>query len=111
MTNEEEIMQKENKHDISIALIQKDIGYIKDSVLKMETTIGVFDKIFARKDELKEISDSINGIRKDIKTDLDKKVDKEEFAPIKATLTRINWLVISGVVIALLALIIKSGGN
>mgnify|MGYP001596939778 CR=1 FL=1 len=105
--DEKEIVKKEQSHEISIALIQRDIEYIKGSMNKIETNIILFDRNFAHKDELKYIEESINTIHQEIKDALDKKVDHSDFDPIKKTLSRINWLIISAIVVALLNLIAK----
>lgn len=117
--------------DVAIALIQKDIGYMKESMTRIETTLAIFDRNFARKDELikieKYIQDNERSIQKsvdemeknmakgfdkverDFKIGLDSKVDNKDFDPIKKTLSRINWMLISAVVIGLLGLLIKAG--
>jgi len=127
--NEETTQQ--NKDVVAIALIQKDIGYIKESMTKIETTLAVFDRNFARKEEMskleKTLEDNERGIRKMVEQmdremkkgfdDMEKqltislkeKVDSRDFDPIKKTLSRINWIMIAGVVTALLSLIIQSG--
>lgn len=100
--------ERTNKdHDIAIALIQKDIEYIKNTTSKIELTLAVFEKNFAKKDELKEIEKLMLGLKKDFISELSTKVNQSEFDPIKKTLNRINWIMISGVVVALLNLIIK----
>lgn len=103
---EKELEKKEQSHDVSIAIIQNDIGHIRTSISDIKTTLGVFDKIFARKDELKDIERNVEDIHKEIKAELSKKVDHSDFDPIKKTLTQINWLLISAVVVALLSALI-----
>lgn len=98
---------KEQGHEVSIALIQRDITYIRESLTKIDTTLAVFDRNFARKEELKVIEKQIGDIHVDLKNELKNKVDSKDFDPIKKTLSRINWIMISGVIIALLTLIIK----
>lgn len=122
---------QQNKDAVAIALIQKDIGYIKESMTKIETTLAVFDRNFARKEEMsklekaldesernitrtiesmdREMKKGIVDIERQLKEELGKKVDNKEFDPIKKTLSRINWLMIAGVITALLSLIIQSG--
>ena len=99
--------KQEQSHDVSIALIQKDIGYIREAITKIDTTLAVYDRNFARKDELKEIEKGIEKLHIDIKVELAKKVNHDDFDPIKKTLSRINWMVISAVVVGLLALVLK----
>ena len=102
-------MKTEQRHDVSIALIQKDVEYIKNSLTKIDTTLAIFDRNFARKEELVAIEKLIENLHKNVQADLATKVDRTDFDPIKKTLMRINWMVISAVVIGLLALIIKAG--
>ena len=102
-----EVVKKEQSHDVSIALIQRDITYIRESLTKIDTTLSIFDRNFARKEELKAIEKSILEIHTDLKKELGKKVDHMDFDPIKKTLQKINWLMITGIVVALLALVIK----
>ena len=103
-------MDKEKKQsdETSIALLQKDVTYILDSVKKIDRTMEMYDRNFARKDELKEFEKIFKEFLETNKKALEAKVDKTDFDPIKKTLTRINWLVISAVVIGLLALIFKA---
>jgi len=114
MENEQ---KKEAGHDIAIALIQKDIGYIKDSMTRLETTLAVFDRNFARKDETdgikkalenfdKDIAKKLETLDKDFKETMKNKVDRNDFEPMKDTLRKINWLLISAVIVGLLAIII-----
>lgn len=85
-----------NQHDISIALIQKDIEYIKQNMVSIGTTLAMMDKNYARHDDL------IN-----LKKELDTKLAISDFAPIKTTLARINWLIIATIVGGLISLVIK----
>lgn len=122
---------KENSHDISIALISKDIAYIRDSLKNVETTIALYDRNFARKDETgrleklivdnektiqrnleefqREMRRNVKSMEDNFNKNLELKVDNKDFVPIKTTLSRINWIMVSGVVIALLSLIIQTG--
>ena len=104
-------MESEKQQNIaqetSIALLQKDVGYILESVKKIDLKMDIYEKTFARKEELTSIEKSIEKQYKDIKVELDKKVDHTDFDPIRRTLARINWILISAVVVGLLALIIK----
>jgi len=87
-------MDKEKKQsdETSIALLQKDVTYILDSVKKIDLRMDVYDRNFARKDELKEFEKMFEKFLESNKKELDNKVDKTDFDPIKKTLTRINWL-------------------
>lgn len=95
--------------DINIALLQKDVSNILKSVEKIDLRMDVYEKTFARKEELVTIEKTIESQYREIKTQLDKKVDHTDFDPIKRTLARINWMVISAVIVGLLALIIRAG--
>lgn len=105
---EEEKKQQATSTETSIALLQKDVTYILDSVKKIDLKMDVYEKTFARKEELTIIQKAIEKQLAEIKVELDKKVDHSDFDPIKKTLARINWLVISAVIVGLLALIIKT---
>lgn len=99
--------EKAEKHEISIALIQRDIQYINQTLQNIGVQIAAMDKNYARKDELRDIEKGLEQIHKDIKVELAKKVNHDDFDPIKKTLSRINWMVISAVVVGLLALVLK----
>lgn len=96
-------------NEVSIALMQKDIAYMRESMGKIETTMAMLDRNFARKDEMQAIEKSIEATHKDIKAELDKKVDRADFDPIKKILGRINMMLITVVVGAVLALIVRAG--
>lgn len=116
-----EDIKTQSNHDISIALIQKDIEYIKKSMSDLTTTLAVMDKNFVRHDEITQITKALEAMTTTLSTkanhqdilDLTKvmetKVNKSEFDPIQTTLTRINWILISTVVVGLLALLYKAG--
>lgn len=116
----EEQTKNKNGHEVSIALIQKDIQYMRESVQKIEVGLGLIDKNFARKDELTQLEKIVGDMAKNWETkqtEKDKewekkmadKVDNSDFEPIKNALSRINWMVISGVVVGLLGLVISAG--
>lgn len=119
----EESPQTKQGHEIAIALIQKDIEYIKKGMEGVTTTLAVMDKNFVRHDELASLTKLVEELTKavttkashdDIKglTDAMKlKVDKTDFEPIKSVLGRINWLLISTVIAGVLALLYKAGSN
>lgn len=100
-------MNEENKtktsHDISIALIQKDIEYIKNNVLGITTTLTMMDKNYARHEDLA----GIMKIYEELKKQMDNKVNIADFEPIKTTLNRVNWLIITALVGGLISLVIK----
>lgn len=103
-----EIKKTEENHNVSIALIQKDIQYIRESMAKIDMTLSVFDRNFARKEELQNFEKVMGDTFKEVKILIDTKVSNEDFAPMKTTLNRVNWLIISAVVVGLLSLIIRT---
>jgi len=101
---EQESTYTKNNHDISIALISKDIEYIKQSVISINQQIQVMDKNYARHEDLK----AIIKIYEEFKKQLDGKLNISDFDPIKTTLSRINWMIIVAIVGALLALVVRN---
>lgn len=108
---EDENNKTKHTHEVSIALIQKDIQYMRESMGKIELAVGLIDKNFARKEELINLEKAVQDMAKAWEKKVDdiekSKVSHDDFDPIKKTLGRINWLVITAVVVGLLALIIK----
>lgn len=115
---DKEIVKIENGHDVKIALVQKDIEYIRGSITNIENKFNTIDEKFVKRDELLTAIKGMEDAHKDIKNtielqkkDIDAKLDIKDFTPIKNVLVRINWILISAVVIALLALVTKIGSN
>lgn len=120
---DEQILKKETTHDISIALIQKDMQYVRESIAKIETSIAMMDRNYAKRDEFNSVVELVKQISQKIETKashedvkavitaLSTKVDHADFDPIKKILARINWIMISGVVVALLSLVITAGNR
>lgn len=117
---QDETTKKENGHEVSIALIQKDIQYMRESMTKIELTMSMIDKNFARKDELiqleKLVGDTIKSWEvkqsensKELDKKLELKAEGKDVFELKNTLSRINWLVITAVVVGLLSLVINTG--
>lgn len=113
----EENTSQKHSHEIAIALIQKDIEYIKKSSEKTATNIELMDKNFARRDEMTSILTTLTTISNtlekkadhaDIFKALSLKVDTSEFEPIQKTLSRINWILISSVIVGLMALLVNA---
>lgn len=104
----DENKKKEANHDVSIALIQKDISYIRESITKIDTTIALFNQHFARKDEMTSLEKVMEKMNVEFAEALNKKVDKDNFEPIKKTLQKINWMMISAFIVAILSLVIKA---
>lgn len=90
-------------HDISIALIQKDIEYIKNNMTGINTSLQVMDKNYARHEDLA----GIMKIYEELKKSMDGKVNMADFEPIKSTLNRVNWLIITAIIGGLISLVIK----
>lgn len=105
---EEEIKKTASSHEISIALIQKDIQYMRESVFKIEQSMVLIDKNFARKDELQELETIVTTLAKNTDEKLKEKVNHTDFDPISKTLYRINWILISSFIVGLLALLVAS---
>ena len=101
--------------------MQKDIGYIRESLTKIDTTMAIFDRNFARKEEIIVLTETLKNFSSKLETKADHtdvknmieilktKVDHHDFDPIKKTLSRINWLIIAAIVGALLGLVIQTG--
>lgn len=115
--------QTKTNHELSIALMGKDIEYIKKAMENVTMTLATMDRDFARRSEISAIGETLKAINTAlekkathddlniIKTALDGKVNNSEFEPIKSLLGRINWLLISTVIIGLLAFLYKAGSN
>lgn len=113
----------QNTHDLAIALMGKDIEYIKKGMENVTLTLATMDRDFARRTEINEIATTLKAINsslekkathedlKVIKDTLDTKVSKTEFEPTQKILSRINWILISGVVTGLLALLYNAGAK
>lgn len=103
----EEIKKTEAAHNVSIALIQKDIQYIRESIAKIDTTIAIFDKNFARKEEVVEFEKRMIAMDIEMNKKIEMKANQTDLDSINTTLSRINWLLIAGVVTALLSLVVN----
>lgn len=94
-----------------IAAMARDIHYMSQAIGKMETSLQNMDAQYVKQGELREIQKDRDEQRKDLLERIikleDIKLDEKDFLPFKNTLTRINWIVISAIVLALLALILK----
>lgn len=105
----EENLKTKTTHEVSIALIQKDIQYMRESMTKIESTFLLMDKNFAKTEELIKLEKIVAEMAVSWEKKLETKVDKTDFEPIRSLLRKINWLLVSAVVIGLLSLVIKSG--
>lgn len=120
---ENETIQTKTGHELAIALMGKDIEYIKKAMENVTVTLGTMDRDFARRSEMTEFGKTLEKINtalekkathEDIATltkALEGKVNNTDFDPIRTTLTRINWILISTVVAGLLALLYNAGGK
>jgi len=87
MNNENELQQKD------IEYLKEQLSEIKESLKNLQTDLLIIREFVPRKE---------------IEEKLVTKVDKEDFKKVESNLAKIAWTVITGVVIALLNLIIKS---
>lgn len=111
--------QTKSNHEIAIALMGKDIEYIKKGMENVTLTLATMDRDFARRSEVTTIVETLKNINASLEKKatheditvltkaLDNKVNNSDFDPIKSTLSRINWLLIAAVISGLLALLIK----
>ena len=109
-------------HEMAVVLMQRDIQYMNLTLISIANELKAMEKNYATKTELhdieKNITKQMDGIEKNINketelinTALKSKVDQTEFKPIKSALTKINWLLISGVVLGVLNMILNTGTN
>lgn len=105
----DESLKTKNTHEISIALIQKDIQYMRESVTKIEGAFLLLDKNFAKTEELAKLEKIVADMATAWEKKLDTKLDKSDFEPTRSLLRKINWLLISALIVGLLSLLIKSG--
>lgn len=110
-----------HNHEVTIALMSKDIEYMKKSTEKIANSIELMDKNFVRHDELQPTIKALEEMTRvvatkldksahdEIKKELDLKVNQEDFKPIKDVLYRINWILISTVVVGIIALLYQAG--
>lgn len=98
----------EQKQIEDIAILKNDMGHIRNSLSKVEGTLSLYDRHFARKDDVLKIENFLQTMHDEFKEELAKKVDNTVFEPIRKTLTRINWVLISAVVVGVLTLLFKS---
>lgn len=125
MENEKQNEQPALPSQVHIALIQKDMTYVREDLKKINEKMSDIDKNFVRKDEHSAHLELTKALTAELKNkvdhadlketmqkmniDIDKKVSREEFKPIQSTLNKVNWLMITAVVVGLLSLIIKAG--
>lgn len=118
---ENETAQTKNTHDIALAVMGKDVEYIKKGMESLTITLATMDRDFARRSEMVAFGETLTKINASLEKKathedvasisklLDTKVNKSEFDPIQKTLSRINWILISTVVVGLLALLYNAG--
>lgn len=115
-----ETPQIKTNHDTAIALMGRDVQYVREAIGKIETAITMMDRNYTRRDEFT----SMVGLIKEIGVKLEKKADHEdikkindalkekvnhtEFDPIQKSLSKANWLLIAGVITAIMSIIVNS---
>lgn len=112
-------MDSENSkqnHEKSIALIMQDIGYIKKDILKITNKIDAtdtkLDAVLNHYIQREEFNAKLDAYQHQLDSRIEglharlaEKLDVKEFEPYKQTLTKINWTILSAVILGLLALI------
>lgn len=106
-TGERDQTKRESDHNVSIALIQKDIQYMRESMTKVESSFMLLDKNFARKDDFIGFEKGMAKIIEEHKKEIASKADASDLQKISSTLSRINWMLITAVIVGLLSLVIK----
>lgn len=117
---EQETYVEKTSHETAIALIRKDIEFISQSIGKIETAIIMMDRNYTKRDEFNSVVELVKAINlkleskadhediKNIIKALDNKVDIKDFKPMNEGIKKLNMLVISTVVVALISLVIKN---
>lgn len=113
--------QSKNTHELAIALMGKDIEYIKKAMEGVTLTLATMDRDFARRSEMTAFGDTLTKINASLEKKathediagitkaLDGKVNNAEFEPIRTMLSRINWILISTVIAGVLGLLYNAG--
>lgn len=70
--------------------------------------LKVLNESYVKRDEFKERLGQEAEARKTLRDDIDKKLDITDFEPFRKTMSNLNWLVLTAVLGALLALVVKS---
>lgn len=106
---------KQDQTDISIALMMQSIKLMQQDMAEIKAELKAVLAHYVRREEFEtkmldfqhQLDKRVDGIHERI-VELDKeKLAKEDFEPVKSALSRINWIIISGVVVAILALVIQ----
>lgn len=95
---------------------KKEFADLKEHILKSTTDIQsqlkILSESFVKRDEFEKRMDRMDSFRdrevKELKDELAKKLDTEDFEPWKSTLSKLNWIVLSTVILAIMGLIIKA---
>jgi hypothetical protein len=102
---------QETQNEKDIALIRQEIGYIKEDTTEIKASLKIMlENYITRKDvesKFERMQDELDGRIKGVHDRLDKKLDIEDFEPYKSALNRINWIIITTVLSALLYLVLK----
>lgn len=99
-----------------LELQQKDIEFLDSRLDTLESKVDSgFEKIekhleeyaknYLTKEEYKKDNHTLEERLKRIEVDIKAKVNHEDFAPFKRTLDKLNWLILSSLVLAVLGLI------
>lgn len=108
---------EENNPELKMALQEKDIASINKRIdsLKKEVSDG-FSKIdrhledyaknYLTKEEYRKDNQVLHEWKNRVEKEIATKVNNSDFNPIKKTLDKLNWLIISSIVVALLGLIL-----
>lgn len=113
--------QKEKvSHETAIALIRKDIEYVRTDITEIRNIFASMDRTYAKRDEFNSFIELVKTIamkleskadHEDIKNiikALESKVDVKEFRPMNDALKKLTMIVISAVVVGLISLVIKN---
>lgn len=86
--------------------------HLTRGVSVIEGQLKVLGESFVRRDEFEKRFEKLEKDHKEnygkLESNIDEKLDREDFEPYKKTLGNLNWVVLSAVVCALLALVIKT---
>lgn len=108
---------EDNNPELKMALQEKDIVSINkrldnltkevgDGFKKIDRHLEEYAKNYLTKEEYKKDNQILHEWKARVEREISTKVDTSDFAPIKKTLDKLNWLMISSIVMALLGLII-----
>jgi len=95
--------------NITIAEMAKDISYMAKAISEMKITLEVLSSKMITRDEVASRFDRMNTeIDKrfeGVHTRVDTKLDIEDFTPYKSALNKVNWIILTAVIVSLLTII------